>query len=173
MRGSNHGVGGDKVVRLPQVVRVQQHQAYEGPEYDHKPDHIFDGVISVERNLVRISVHPEGVVSTSRVQEENVKACHSRYQEWDQEVKSEKAGQRRVVDSEPPSESRHQVWAKVGESGEEVCDNRRTSEPHLPSGEHVTQESGRHNKDEEQHPSHPGFNIHITPVVETASYMAI
>lgn len=145
MGGSNHGVGRDKVVWLPQVVGVQQHQAYEGPEYDHKPDHIFNGVISVERNLVRISVHTEGVVSTRRVQEENVKASHSRYQEGDQEVKSEKAGQGRVVDSEPPSESRHQVRAKVGESGEEVCDNRRTSEPHLPSGEHVTQESGSHN----------------------------
>ena len=116
MGGSNHGVSRDKVVGLPQVVRVQQHQAYEGPEYDHKPDHIFNGVISVERDLVRISVHTEGVVSTRRVQEENVKASHSRYQEWDQEVKSEKAGQGRVVDSEPPSESRHQVWAKVGES---------------------------------------------------------
>ena len=173
MGGSNHGVSRDKVVGLPQVVRVQQHQAYEGPEYDHKPDHIFNGVISVERNLVRISVHTEGVVSTSRVQEENVKPSHSRYQEWDQEVKSEKAGQGRVVDSEPPSESRHQVWAKVGESGEEVGDNRRTSEPHLPSGEHVTQESGRHNKDKEQHPGHPGFNIHVTPIVETATYMAI
>ena len=173
MGWSNHGVSSDKVVGLPQVVRVQQHQAYEGPEYDHKPDHIFNGVISVERNLVRISVHTEGVVSAGRVQEENMKASHSRYQERDQEVKSEKAGQGRVVDSEPPSESRHQVWAKVGESGEEVCDNRRTSEPHLPSGEHVTQESGRHNKDKEQHPGHPGFNIHVTPIVETATYMAI
>ena len=169
----NHGVSRDKVVGLSQVVRVQQHQAYEGPEYDHKPDHIFNGVISVERNLVRISVHTEGVVATSRVQEENVKAGHSRDQEWDQEVKSEKAGQGRVVDREPPSESRHQVRAKVWESREEVCDHRRPSEPHLPSGEHVTQESGRHNKDKEQHPGHPGFNVHVTPIVETASYMAI
>jgi len=85
--GSNHGVSRDKVVGLPQVVRVQQHQAYEGTEYDHKPDHIFNGVISVERNLVGVSIHSEGVVSASRVQEENMKASHSRYQEWDQEVK--------------------------------------------------------------------------------------
>ena len=138
MGGRNHGISRDKVVGLPQVVRVQQHQAHEGTEYDHKPDHIFNGVISVERNLVRISVHTEGVVSASRVEEENMKACHSCYQEGDQEVECEKASQGRVVDSEPPSESRHQVGAKVGESGEEVCDNRRTPEPHLPSGEHVT-----------------------------------
>ena len=127
----------------------------------------------MERNLVRISVHTERVVATGCVQEENMKASHSRYQERDQEVKSEKAGQGRVVNSEPTSESRHQVWAKVGESGKEVCDNRRTSEPHLPSGEHVTQESGRYNKDKEQHPGHPGFNIHVTPIVESATYMAI
>ena len=138
MGGGDHGVSRNKVVWLPQVVRVQQHQTYEGPEYDHKPDHVFNGVISVERDLIRISIHTERVVTARRVQEENMQASHSRDQEWDQEVKSEKAGQGRVVDSEPPSESRHQVWAKVGESGEEVGDNRRTSEPHLPPGKHVT-----------------------------------
>jgi len=114
--GSNHGVSRNKVVGLPQVVRVQQHQAHEGAEYDHKPDHIFNGVISVERDLVRISIHTEGVVSAGRVQEENMQAGHRRDEERYEEVKSEKSGQGRVVHGEPPSESRHQVWAKVGES---------------------------------------------------------
>jgi len=98
----DYGVSRDKVVGLAQVVRFQQHQEYEGTEYNHKTDHIFNGVISVERNLVSISVHAQGVVSARRVQEEDMHTGHSCYHERDQEVKSEKAGQSRVVHCEPP-----------------------------------------------------------------------
>jgi len=46
----------------------------------------------VKRDLIRIPVDPERVISTSGMQEENVQAGYRRDQEGDEEVEGEKAG---------------------------------------------------------------------------------
>lgn len=173
MLGRHHGICRNKVVRLPQVVGVEQHQAQQGPEYDHEPDEVFNGVIPVKGDLVGITVHAKRIVPARSVQEENVKADHKDHHEGDQEVKSKKAGQGRVADREAPPEPRHQVRAHVGEGGKEVRDNRSPSEPHLPPREHVAQEGGRHYENKEQNPSHPRFNIHVPAVVDPAADMGV
>jgi len=61
----------------------------------------------VERNLIGIPVHAEGVVPACRMQEEDMQSGHSRDEKGDEEVESEKASQSRVVHGEPPPEPGH------------------------------------------------------------------
>jgi len=82
----------DEIIRFTKVVRIQKHETQERTQHNYEPHDVLDRVISVERDLIRVPVDPEGVVPAGGVQEENVQARYGGDQERDQKVKSEKAG---------------------------------------------------------------------------------
>jgi len=82
----------DEIIGFSKVVRIEKHEAHERSQHDYKPHDVLDRVISVERDLIRVPVDPEGVVPAGGVQEENVQARYGGDQERNQKMKSEEAG---------------------------------------------------------------------------------
>lgn len=72
MRWRHYGVCRDKIIRLPQVVGIEQHETHESAKHHDKAHYILDRVVSVEGDLIRIPVYSERIVSARGMQQEDV-----------------------------------------------------------------------------------------------------
>ena len=81
----------DEIIRLAQVVRIEQHEAQKSTKHDNEAHYVLDRVISVEGDLIRVPVDPEGIIPAGGVQEEDVQTRYRGDQERHEKVESEKA----------------------------------------------------------------------------------
>ena len=67
MGRSHYGVGRNKIIGLPEVVRVEERETQKGAEYNHETYYVFNRVVSMKRNFIRVTVNPERVVTARGV----------------------------------------------------------------------------------------------------------
>ena len=111
----------------------------------------------VERYGVGLALHRNArrVVVPGDVQRPDVEDHHASDHERQQVVQREEAVQRRVVHREAAPQPLHDRRPDQGDRGEEVGDDRRAPERHLPPRQDVAHEGGGHHQDEDDDAEHP------------------
>ncbi len=90
--------------------------------------------------------------------------------EGQQIMQAEEAVERRVIDAESAPQPGDDGFTDERNGGEQVGDDGRTPVGHLPPGQHVAHESGRHHQQQENHADDPQqlARILVRTVVEPA-----
>ena len=147
MEGGEKGVGGDKILGVPeQGGGIEAEGGQEGGE-ENKPHKIFGGIIPMERHFLPLSPEAQGIVGTALMKEEEVEDGQEGGEEGEKEMEGKETIEGGIIDREAPPEPLHEEGAGVGNGGEEICDDRGASEAHLAPGQDIAYEGSGHYSD--------------------------
>ena len=151
------GIGRNVIVGMAEIVRDVEHEPGKDDAEQADEEGVLDGRIGRERDGVLLGLRLDAgrVVLPDHVQRPDVQHDHAGDDERQQVVQRIEAVQRRIADRVTAPQPGDDGVADHRDRREQVGDDGRRPEAHLPPRQHVAHEAGHHHQQEQDDAEDP------------------